>query len=629
MPEAKFSITAEDKTQKAFRSVKKSLGDLTHHFTELKMLVLEIAGITGFGALIESSIESAAEIKKLSERLGSSTEALSQYRHVAEMSHVPFEALVKSWQQMEKNISAAANNMGMAREALAELHLSAKQLNTLNPEQQFEILADALGKIPNHADKVRLAFEIMGRSGVQMLQMMEGGTEKIQSLREEADRLGLTLHEDAANSMLEAAEAMKNIKEAARGLGNTLAIEFAPSITLLARGFENLIEWGNHWKIAMLAIADAVLKGWEHIKYGSQVACAVMGAIWDTTIQKMKNAFANFLQSVAKGLAKMPGFAHAASELTHYAETLKLSTSNFQKRLDELSAAHHAAVKAIDAHTLSLVAYQLDMGKAKEATVSHKKALTEYHTALNQSSRTFTEYQQKQNMLLAQGKHLTEEMRTPQEIYANHLKQINQLLQAGAITQETYNRALKKYQQDLNDASGATQAFQEQQRAAEENVRKITDIFRNGFFAFMQDGFKGMVKSFENSLQAMAADAAASELSKLVFGKIAESALKDDGGLLNQLLNNGSGTLFNFGGFKAKGGAVTAGKSYIVGEQGAELFVPRQNGMIVPHQKTSSSQSIIINNYIQTPNADSFRRAESNLTARMKMQLDIAARRNL
>ena len=38
-----------------------------------------------------------------------------------------------------------------------------------------------------------------------------------------------------------------------------------------------------------------------------------------------------------------------------------------------------------------------------------------------------------------------------------------------------------------------------------------------------------------------------------------------------------------FGGFRAAGGSVQAGKSYVVGERGAEMFVPSSNGTIVPN----------------------------------------------
>jgi hypothetical protein len=41
-----------------------------------------------------------------------------------------------------------------------------------------------------------------------------------------------------------------------------------------------------------------------------------------------------------------------------------------------------------------------------------------------------------------------------------------------------------------------------------------------------------------------------------------------------------SGTPMGFLGFMANGGAVQKGQPYMVGEQGAELFVPNQSGQI-------------------------------------------------
>ena len=43
------------------------------------------------------------------------------------------------------------------------------------------------------------------------------------------------------------------------------------------------------------------------------------------------------------------------------------------------------------------------------------------------------------------------------------------------------------------------------------------------------------------------------------------------------------GRLFNFGGARAAGGPVSRGRAYLVGEGGPEMFVPRQNGTIVPN----------------------------------------------
>ncbi|MGI9143726.1 MAG: hypothetical protein ACR2IJ_11110, partial [Fluviibacter sp.] len=48
-----------------------------------------------------------------------------------------------------------------------------------------------------------------------------------------------------------------------------------------------------------------------------------------------------------------------------------------------------------------------------------------------------------------------------------------------------------------------------------------------------------------------------------------------------------------FGGARANGGSVSSGKSYLVGERGAELFTPSSNGMIVPNNALGGGGSQI------------------------------------
>ena len=54
-------------------------------------------------------------------------------------------------------------------------------------------------------------------------------------------------------------------------------------------------------------------------------------------------------------------------------------------------------------------------------------------------------------------------------------------------------------------------------------------------------------------------------------------------GNLTGTLTKGSGILGSiFGGFMANGGTAKAGRSYIVGERGPELFTPGRSGSIAP-----------------------------------------------
>jgi len=74
--------------------------------------------------------------------------------------------------------------------------------------------------------------------------------------------------------------------------------------------------------------------------------------------------------------------------------------------------------------------------------------------------------------------------------------------------------------------------------------------------------------------------------------------------LINLVANNPivkgiSGVISSaFGGFRAAGGPVSAGKSYVVGEQGAEMFVPSSNGTIVPNGGMGSTFNITVNGAI-------------------------------
>jgi hypothetical protein len=51
-----------------------------------------------------------------------------------------------------------------------------------------------------------------------------------------------------------------------------------------------------------------------------------------------------------------------------------------------------------------------------------------------------------------------------------------------------------------------------------------------------------------------------------------------------------------FGGARANGGSVSAGKSYLVGERGAEMFVPNSSGSIVPNNKLGGG--VVVNQTI-------------------------------
>jgi hypothetical protein len=232
----KFDIRAEDKTATAFKAVKSKLGSLTGPLFSVKAALAGVLGAAGVGAVAQSVMQSADEIHKLNLKLGVSTEALSQLKHAAGLSGIEFKTMTKAMQDATNQISDAAQGVGTAKNAIEELGLDAVALNNMAPDQQLLELADAFSQVQNQADKVRLAMDIFGGRGASMLQMLASGRKGITDMMTEADKLGLTLSQTAANDIAAANDAISRMKGSITGLVQAGVTALAPVITDIADG---------------------------------------------------------------------------------------------------------------------------------------------------------------------------------------------------------------------------------------------------------------------------------------------------------------------------------------------------------------------------------------------------------
>lgn len=101
-------------------------------------------------------------------------------------------------------------------------------------------------------------------------------------------------------------------------------------------------------------------------------------------------------------------------------------------------------------------------------------------------------------------------------------------------------------------------------------ARNMQSAFADFLFDPFSDGLKGMLKGFVDTLRRMVAEIMAQQILTSFFNGLAGM-----GGFLG-----GVGSFF--GGKRARGGPVMAGKAYLVGEKGPELMVPGTSGRVIP-----------------------------------------------
>jgi len=186
--------------------------------------LLGVFGISlgGAGLAFAKFTADVDKLAKTARKLGITTQALSQLGHAAELTGVTSTQLALGLQRMTRRVAEAAQGSGEAVKALNELGLSAAELTKLSPDEQFKRIADAMKNVASQSDKVRLGFKLFDSEGVALINTMEGGSEAIEGMMKEADRLGKTIDEKTAKSIEEFNDALVRLKASATGLGITM-----------------------------------------------------------------------------------------------------------------------------------------------------------------------------------------------------------------------------------------------------------------------------------------------------------------------------------------------------------------------------------------------------------------------
>ena len=103
----------------------------------------------------------------------------------------------------------------------------------------------------------------------------------------------------------------------------------------------------------------------------------------------------------------------------------------------------------------------------------------------------------------------------------------------------------------------------------------------------LSDGIKGLIRGTSTLNEVMN-----NVLDKMIDAAFNMAFFGNAGGQLTK----GLGLFGNlFGGFLSTGGPARAGKSYIVGEKGPELFTPGVSGMVSPNSALGGSTNIVVN----------------------------------
>lgn len=214
---------------------------------------------TPLAMMTASAAASGDELSKMADRTGASVEALSELKHAAEQSDVSFEQLGGGIKIMQKNLAAGDK-------AFAALGLNVESLLALEPDKQFEVIAERISSIQNPAERTAAAMAIFGKSGADLLPLMIGGAKGIQELRNEAKALGLQVSTKDAQAATLFGDTWANLLKVFRDVRIEIGNALIPILTGIAKALIPIVVTAAKWisenrklVVTVLAIAVGVI----------------------------------------------------------------------------------------------------------------------------------------------------------------------------------------------------------------------------------------------------------------------------------------------------------------------------------------------------------------------------------
>ena len=511
----------------------------------------------GVALAVRGQLNAADQIGKTAQQIGLPVEALSQLQHAAKLSGVSMSSL-------ERGLRNTGREMVNNADKFEELGVAVRDADgNMRPViNVFEDAAEELSKMEDGAEKTALAMQLFGeRAGPEMIPLLNQGRDGIRRMREEADRLGLTFTEETAAAAAQFNDNLTRLSGLVQGVVRIMSAEFAPILATVSDAVAGFAERFQNLSPQMrrfigVAGAIAVALGPVLIALGSLVL--IVGAI-----------SAPVLLAVGAIAAITAGLVAFWPEIVAAKDAL---VDMIHDGIEALEAALIATRDGINEFTDRMI----DLGNRGVEFVKEKlRELIAFLTDLPAQMR-----QAGADLMSGLVDGVTSGAARARDAVGNAARGLIDRFRRETDTRSP-SRVFAKLGGDLMD--GLAVGIEDRDHVATAAMAGVTDKLKDQvgdaasqISGMFETAFVGIVTGTQSAREAIGR--LLQDLARLMAQRAFQS-------LFGGLFGGGGGFLSGlFGGFRADGGPVSSGRSYIVGERGPELFTPGASGQITSNE---------------------------------------------
>ncbi len=263
------------------------------------------AAATAAVLLTASAGRQIEELDQLSQKTGIALNALQSWSVVMAENSFQAESLATGMRTLSKVLTDAQNPASEAAGTLESLGLSISSLSST--EAVIRAVADRFKGMPDGAEKARLAVQLFGKSGLDLIPILNRGSIAFDESRRAAERFAVILHTDQVQALKAADDAMDRVGVAAESLKIQLGSLFAPTVTPLTSLFAEMIGGIARMVQSADAALDTLAIRFSHVALSANELAGVLfskdalsGEAWQQALANIKMIDAAAANLIAK-----------------------------------------------------------------------------------------------------------------------------------------------------------------------------------------------------------------------------------------------------------------------------------------------------------------------------------------
>ena len=573
---------------KGMSGATKVLGGFVGIVTKVGLAVTALTGV--FAAFIVRQAQLIDRIGKVSKTTGISAETLQKFSFAAEQAGVSTDQAQVALRRFSRRLGEAQRGTGELAPTLKRLGINLKDSNGQfkTAEQVLLEFADGIANTEGESNKLSLAFKAFDSEGAELVTTLNGGSAALLEMFNKAEALGGVLSTSAIQGVEDFNDSLNELQTLIGGVANNFTAALAPALEQVVDDLTNFIletadaeggieNLGIYLKNTFLNVMQSVIVAF------TMFANAIIGLL-------------NLIGEFIVQLDKIPGID------LNLDEKQAKRIQDLKDELDELNEKRIALSKQAIADLGPMPVRQfpgvIEPGnRFPTPDPRDAKALLDYNEALRGIMT---------GVDLPGMEEINQQMANIQEKIFDTMK-----ADGNPFFMDTFNvdaiieylESLKTVVQEQEENTGEVEkelTFREKlnkllKEAGErlESYRELTidwiKIFDNlktrlgtpldRLNKTLEDGLVKGVEMFEDKLTeaVLTGKASFSDLGDHLKATLAKA-------MVQKFISGPILALFGL----ASGGPAKAGQPYIVGEEGPELFIPKNSGTVIPNDITEA-----------------------------------------